>query len=794
MLGMLALTPMGCARGEARSWHAAPPKPQQEASAKPVGRSAVVLAEGKRTRVVVVVPPRLQAESPRPASPHKKPPKPTPAEKLALAEQQRLQASVQDLTRYLGKISGATVPTIQDGAALDPGSIPILIAESANRRFGAVGTTALGGQGFRVVVRPDAIGLFGESDLGTGYAIYELLDRLGCRWYMPGELGEVIPHRDLLALDATDEKLAPTTLYRDLWYADLDYKRRNRLGGVQVAAGHMLEKWITPEEREAHPDFRAQVKGEPHATRLRWSNPRVADAIADGIRRGLEKRPAKSVSISPADGTDFDDTFDTALDAGDWDPTTNSVSLTDRLLVVSNRVASNLAKDNPELTLGLLAYVSYTRPPVREKVHPSVVPVIAPITYCRQHPWSDDACPGAKDLRSSIEGWSKHAERLAFRGYAFNLAEPAAPNPMMRKWSADLPFLFQHHVRFFQPETLPNFETSLPALYLSIRLAWDAKQNPEVLLQDLFERFYGSAAPAARAYLDWIDRAWVDTPEFAGGGLGYARRFTPAVMKEARRLLERARAACRTDAERQRVGMLADSLAQHELYMRMDTKLRDGNLSGLLEDYQHWQSKAGELSEKYAPNFAFGKARWAKNNGVYANYVERFLGPVYAEADRINREDALLTTVPLCQLRYRLAPDATVPNPGPAPELGEADPSMNVCVETWSSIRQDDYFGAMWYQADLDIGSLPSGKRAFLWLSKLDGVAQAWVNGTPIHPRDSADGEPTVEAHLKSATFELATALHAGRGNRLSVLVRRTRLAELGAGGLLGPAYLYRER
>ena len=37
------------------------------------------------------------------------------------------------------------------------------------------------------------VGLFGESDLASSYAVYELLDRLGCRWFIPSAMGEVIP-------------------------------------------------------------------------------------------------------------------------------------------------------------------------------------------------------------------------------------------------------------------------------------------------------------------------------------------------------------------------------------------------------------------------------------------------------------------------------------------------------------------------------------------------------------------------------------------------------------------------
>src|SRR4029079_1093283 len=109
---------------------------------------------------------------------------------------------------------------------------PILIGDLAAKAFGPVGKTYLYKQGFRMVAGSKGVGFLGESDLATSYAIYELLDRLGCRWFMPSELGEVIPNQKTIELADVDFKSAPGTVYRTIIYADADYKRRNRMGGL----------------------------------------------------------------------------------------------------------------------------------------------------------------------------------------------------------------------------------------------------------------------------------------------------------------------------------------------------------------------------------------------------------------------------------------------------------------------------------------------------------------------------------------------------------------------------------
>ena len=65
---------------------------------------------------------------------------------------------------------------------------------------------------------------------------------------------------------------------------------------------------------------------------------------------------------------------DRALDAGDFDKTNGTTSYTDRLCVFANRIAQQVHAKNPDIVFGMLAYANYIRPPVREKLHPSIVP------------------------------------------------------------------------------------------------------------------------------------------------------------------------------------------------------------------------------------------------------------------------------------------------------------------------------------------------------------------------------------------------------------------------------------
>ena len=380
-----------------------------------VCQADLVVVQNGQARAAIFVPERLFDDA-------KANPEP-PSIWLSLKEEdnrRRLRESVKDFATVLERISGAKIEIVRGALAAGDRRLPILIGELAAQRFGKPLKAYPYKQGFRLVVSHDAVALFGESDLATSYAVYTLLDQLGCRWYMPGPFGEVLPTAKTIALTRQDVSTGPYTVYRGIWYCDNDFARRNRLGGMPLSAGHALEFTVPKELRKINPEIRAIIGGKPHEHKIKWTHPLVAKAIADACLEQIKKDPTlKTFSLSPDDGIGWDESDDAKFDAGDFDPATQTVSKTDRLMVLCNRVATAIADKHPDVKFGVLAYVDYTRPPVREKVHPSVVPQIAPITFSRAHPMTDDGEPNNRDLRELVEGWAKAAPAISYYFYGW---------------------------------------------------------------------------------------------------------------------------------------------------------------------------------------------------------------------------------------------------------------------------------------------------------------------------------------------------------------------------------------
>lgn len=773
------------------------------------GHADVTLAENGKPLTAIYAPPRVMAadiELPKDA-PY--------MEREAETQRRRLRESVNDLAFYLGKMAGTEISIHQEepGKAETKKVLPILIGEYATARFGDSKQNSPYKQGWRATITGDAIGLQGESDESASYAIFEILDRLGCRWFMPGDLGEVIPQHPVLKLEEGDVSSLPDTAYRNVWqaYAGDAFVRRNRLGGFLINANHALEHYITEEQRKEHPEWRAIIAGKPHKLRLKWSNPEVIKALTDAIIAKLDANYVPSISLSPEDGAVFDETDDRKWDAGDWDPSLDQVSITDRYIVLCNRIAEQVVKKYPDVRFGFLAYVQYTRPPVREKLHPNLVPVIAPISYCRAHTaFQPDLCPSRAQIREIVEGWGRAAHQVAYYNYMYHLAEVSVPYPMIRQMSEELPLLYKNRVIFWQPETTPNFEEVLPGMWLSLRMAWNAKQNPSEILAAFYSTFYGAAAEPMRHYWEIFDAAWTKAPEHAGCLWSYSKRFTPEIMQSARETMNQALAAAQTPIEYRRVELQDRALRQFERFMQLRTDLNEGRLAKLDIQSTEWLGTQLGLAEEYADNYAFAKVRWTPLT-VAGSYFNQFTEATYRDAARMAKTHVMLRPI-LREWKYAFLKDPGTRAEADAPAFDgvkqgrdsgwnkpdfddSAWQTTDIGKDTWSDLGIKDGNGTMWYRSSFLAPKLESGKRLFLWLAGTDGSAEVFINGRHIPYKNPESGEAeTALGYGQPFVFDITEAVKPGEANHVAIAGTRLYINELGTGGLLGPAFLFKEK
>ena len=178
------------------------------------------------------------------------------------------QMAADELVSFLEKISGAHVPVATlsdfDNMDLPAGTIPILIGRAARERAPDLEVErALDARndflscrdGFVLRVRDNVIAFSGLPQLedrpyqskGTLYGAYELLGRVGCRWFWPGELGQVLPKRTNIALAPFETVAVPSFDFRVPNFTGgtgrkndevAAWNHRNRISGVPWALSH----------------------------------------------------------------------------------------------------------------------------------------------------------------------------------------------------------------------------------------------------------------------------------------------------------------------------------------------------------------------------------------------------------------------------------------------------------------------------------------------------------------------------------------------------------------------------
>ena len=777
----------------------------------------VRLADRGEARCVIVVPPGTMAGVGTRTR------LPRGALEGELESRRRLQRdSTADLALYLGKMSGAKIEIVE-GLPAGEKRLPVYTGPEAQKVFGPVGISKAGLFGFRVVVSKKGLGLYGESEYGTSFAIYELLHRLGCRWFMPTELGECIPQRPTLAVPVMAESLAPATESRGMWQGGADYRRRNRLNcrkgiiWVNMSQGN-LEGYVTTEQRKAHPKWCLHVNGKPHPRYLRWTRQDVADAVADAIIKQIEANHLPVLKagmrvgfgIVPGDYVvPVDDPEEAKADPEPrvWEPAAGRWSVTDRYILLANRVAERVGKKYPSVLFNMLAYVNQSMPPAKYPVHPNLQVTIAPIDFNRHHPMTWPNHPNETWLLDMVQGWGKKASRISAYWYGMNLAELSAPNPFITKWGTDIPLLLKNNMAEWGPETMGGWESMLPGYTLAARMTFYSEETPEAILHDLYTRFYGAAAEPMSRYWHLIDRAWIEAGEYAGSFFGYLRIFTPEVLKAARTEIDTALSQCRTVTEYRRVKLIDESLTLFELFMKMRQDWAAGQLRSLASDYDIWRSGIRDMVRRYRDP---ADSTYVQGRHGTLRYPDAFLRRPYEDASQMERQFARHGK-PMLEWKWKH-------NPGPeadalpwtAPEYGDKGwPETQVVRETWSTIGHHSTMtdaasgrsGRMAYRAKQRLGALPAGKRAFLWIGSTDGSARLFVNGkhvpyvVPQKTRRHEAGEKldAFSGYCRPATFEVIEVLRPG-DNQITILCERGWLNELGSGGLMGPVVVFREK
>jgi len=462
------------------------------------------------------------------------------------------QLAAVKLQTYLEKMSGAKLAIIQAPAVVPAGLVAIKLVSGAVSGKADGFPPPLAPEELRLQAAEGVLTLLGCDWGPTGYdlqgtlwAALELLERLGCRWLWPGELGEVVPQRRTVTVPTDlDVRFTPPIIQRhirSLKWNDRQQPGLDKLGVTKEQYEAFLQPGYDwwPNNRDGtqgkmnyghafgdywerfgkdHPDWfaqqpngsRDQGRKSPERARLCVSNPGLQQQVAADAIAKLKANPALyCVSISPNDGGP--QCFCTCPACEAWDAQDGPVldmriggdgkhvSLTDRYVKFYNAVAAIVSKELPDRKLGAYAYSAYRTPPRHVTLHPSVFIGYVGFTYL------NDAA--RQESQEAWLAWAKAAPGGLFLRPNLFMTGMGFPVFYPHRLGADLKMCAQKGMKVTDFDTCFNhWALSGVNYYLTMCLIWDPTREVDQIIDDYCQAGWGPAARPVRQYLDAVER------------------------------------------------------------------------------------------------------------------------------------------------------------------------------------------------------------------------------------------------------------------------------------------------
>jgi hypothetical protein len=561
-----------------------------------------------------------------------------------------VKGPVEELGRYLRRIVGADFKVEKEagktgglyvGLASD---FPTLKIDKADE---------LGDEGFLLRTDGADVLLVGNGPLGVQHAVTTFLHRIGCRWFFPGEVWEVVTARKALEV-SFDERQAPSfSIGRHMFYGygafgpcDRDFKeweRHNRMGGPgPIGLGHTWFGLNADRDFPAHPEWFALVAGKRKPSKPCYTHP---DVIKQGTRHALEQAAAGStlVSLSPPDGLDFCEcerclavcrggaTYKKHLATFARRPDGVVVSVaSETVFGFVNEVAAAVAAKYPRTRVGCMAYSAYSEPP-SFKLRPNVF-VQATTAYRR----TDLSL--AEQLAAFRDRGCQAGIRDYFSVYQWDWdVKPPSGQMSPAKTREAFAKYHEYGVRCVNAEASNNWGPRGLSYYLAANVMWDTKADTDALLRDFYTSAFGPAAEAMKRFCrHWYGAAALDGSEAPAHETG-ERSDEPVSKARLKELFKDLDEAAKLTGERPDCRARVDHLRMYFHYLMLRHRTTE---AGAVKDVS--QNKQAILDAVRAET-TFG-ARLTYTNMIHSRPL---LGKAFDR--RFKQFEALLKEVPEAQ-------------------------------------------------------------------------------------------------------------------------------------------------
>jgi hypothetical protein len=454
------------------------------------------------------------------------------------------QYAATELANHIKQISGTEIIQLREdiykpmyGPYISVGRTKLSKKYVSDKQF-----AAFGDESYKVFPKDGNLIIIGGRKRGSLYAVYQLLESFGVKWYSPDYT--VIPKQANIKMPTKPFEFSPRFWYRDQYWdngttpewmarirANGEYARiPDDMGGSShtLYGCHSFFALIPPEEFfTKHPEwFAVKEDGKRSTTEYCLTDQTLRDYVRDRALSEVKATDgwAEYIWVSQNDGSlsgCFCDkcTAEREAHGGKDKWAANTVSFV-------NYVADAMAKQFPKVKIKTLAYSYTTEVPSNIKVADNIS-----IELC------GNFMPGDKDPHTKLaKSWAKIAKNIEVYTYGGSNFGYWWPYPNMWEMGAQYSRALNAGVSaFYVQGTAVGKGSGMVDLraYLSGRLAWDPSRDMKKETKDFCNGFYGPGGKYVYEYIKWYSDYVKKHKMKVDGGWGNADLWRDWVTKEA---------------------------------------------------------------------------------------------------------------------------------------------------------------------------------------------------------------------------------------------------------------------
>jgi len=385
------------------------------------------------------------------------------------------------------------------------------------------------------------LGIFTNDDPGTWYAVAELLEQLGVRWYMPYENGTIIPKMKTIAIPDQHLRKEATFAKREWCYYGAMRSDREGVAWLKrlKAGNHAIilfnhttyAIYSSFEQQKLHPEYLARdskgnfIIGYPAGRGMpRYTDPGFRQAAVTYMNKVFVSQAGLSaMAVGPPDGGIKMD----ARDIPKFGKPTDTVAQKASNYVWDFHVylAKALKKSHPDKYLIYMTGAGAGEVPTNIDEFPDnllVRPHIAPSSQ-----WVLDSYRSAQ-----LKGYGKWLNKMKVVRRAptwdhwLSYRTPSRPRypvvftkSLQSQMKEMLPYINGKFIEI-QPQKLqekgkkhPRWRLGVPGLvhlmvYWQNRLFWNPDADRQKMVDEYYRLFFGPAEAEMRAFYEFAEEAW----------------------------------------------------------------------------------------------------------------------------------------------------------------------------------------------------------------------------------------------------------------------------------------------